>query len=636
MPDRDFVKRGLAAAQLDAVRVALFHNSGDAWLADLPIAAKMTPDQREALIEKAADWLIDNASLDQLPEPAPADLRRMMEMATGQSVGDLEFAARNGIAGFADYPYMVGWDGPAPAIPKDFKVAIIGSGFAGIGMAMQLDLLGIPYYLLERRAEAGGVWSINRYPEVRVDTISVTYELGFEKDFSWTEYFGQGDEVRQHLIAASRKFGIQERTFFEHDVTKADFDKDAGLWRLSVQTPAGPEQFTANVLITCAGLFATPNMPVFEGQDSFTGEIVHSARWPEDLDLTGRRVGLIGNGSTGVQMLTGVAKKAAHVDVYQRTPQWISSREHYGDVLSQEYIWLIRNFPGYRNWWRYIASAVLFDTHKLMQVDPEWQAKGGLLNEGNDAMRRDMTQYIHDQTGGRKDLIDRLVPQYAPVSRRPVVDNSWYKSLTLDHVDLVDTPIARFQPSGIETSDGVLHPCDLIITATGYRVSEYLWPMRVKGAEGQDLHDEWSAADGARAYIGMMHAGFPNLFTIYGPNSQPISGGPAQPVWFATWSAYVARVLMGMLKEGKSEVDVTRKAYDDYNRALDEAASTLILMTEAGGADKNYYIHGEHARLQVNAPWYSPEYYRLCNEVDWAALSFSDNFRSKTDEKEAA
>ncbi|MDG6079873.1 NAD(P)/FAD-dependent oxidoreductase [Erythrobacter litoralis] len=634
MIDRAFILRGLEVADLDAVKITLFHHTRDATLKQLPLAAKMSDEQKTDLRIKAADWLLENASDSRVEQPSPDAMREMMEMGTGSPIGDKEYNARAPIAGFEDYPYFAQWQDEAPEIPEDFKVAIIGSGFAGVGMGKQFDILGIDYVILERRPEPGGVWSINTYPDVRVDTMSVTYELAFERKFHWKEYFGRGSTVRKHLDDVSRSHGMHAKTLFEHDVKEARWDPAASLWRLTVASPEGEKVISVNAVVSCSGLFATPKIIEFPGKESFEGEIVHTAEWPADLQFKGRKLATIGNGSTGVQILGALAREAEHVSVFQRTPQWITPRAGYGRPIEEEHLWLIENFPGYRNWWRFTATVPLFDTHKLMLPDPEWQAQGGVVNEGNDAMREVLKNYIADQVNGDEELIAQLTPDYAPLSRRPVVDNGWYKALTRDNVDLVSKPIKRLVANGIETEDGEIHECDLIVTATGYAVEKYLWPTRYKGDHGQDLHDEWDSKDGARAYIGLMHPGFPNFFSIYGPNSQPISGGPQQPVWFATWGSFAARMLMRMLEEGKSQVEVTREAYDAYNAALDEESKQLVQLSALGGADKNYYLNADQGgRLQVNAPWYSPEYHRLLTEIDWDAVKFSGHAEMTSEDK---
>jgi 4-hydroxyacetophenone monooxygenase len=623
--DEAYIRRALALADLNAVKMALYHITRDPQIEALPVPAQMSEAQRQILVDRATAWLLANAGPRTLAEPPEDELRRMMTMVTGVEVPDLEFEARRDITGFRRYPYMVEWeDGRRPSIPPGFKVAVIGSGFAGVGAGVQLDLLGIPYEIYERRSEPGGVWSINRYPDVRVDTSSITYEFPFEQAYVWSEHFGRGPEVRRYVADVSKKHGVWEKTRFNHDVTKATFDERRDVWVIELDTPDGKKTALANAIISCSGLFATPHIPRFEGQDSFKGEIIHTALWKDDVSLKDRRVATLGNGSTGVQLLGAVAAEAAQVYCFQRTPQWASPRDKYGMPLEPEVRWLVENFPGYHNWWRYSATSALFDTHQLMLIDREWQAKGGKINPANDALREQLHAYIRHETGGRQDLIDRVTPDYAPFSRRPVVDNGWYRALTRDNVELVTDGVKRLTPDGIETVDGKVRAVDVIITATGFEVQKYLWPARYYGRGGVELHEMWDAGDGPRAYAGVMAPGFPNFYMIYGPNSQPLSGGPAQPVWFALWCSFAARTLMRMLEEGKSRVEVTKEAYVRYNAELDEESKTLIQMAKEGAVEKNYYVNNEHGRLQVNAPWYSPYYSSFFTSVRWSDLLISE------------
>ena len=605
--DRDFIERAVRLADLDAVRVALYQHTLDPEIEALPVVARMDEGQRERLVAKVVAWLQANAGPWTVEEPPEPLLRKLMTLATGAEMGELEFAARRDLPGFKPFPYTARWEGERPPLPEGFLVAIIGSGFAGITMAVQLDLLGIPYVVLERRSEPGGVWSVNRYPDVRVDTSSITYEFSFVKDYAWSEYFGRGREVQAYLKAVSERFGVHDKTRFDHDVTAARFDEGRSTWTLEVDTPGGRTTLDANVVVSAGGLFATPNLPQFEGRDVFGGQVLHPSRWPQDTDLRAKRVAVVGNGSTGVQLLGAIACDAEQVFVFQRTPQWIMPRDKYGKPVEPEIAWLLKNFPGYWNWWRYTATAPLFDTHDFMTPDEEWQAEGGKVSAKSDAMRQFLTDYIHAETGGRQDLINRLTPDYAPFVRRPIVDNGWYRALTRNNVELVTDPIARLTPDGIETAGGEVREVDVIVTATGYEVAKYLWPARYEGVGGVDLHDSWEAADGARAYIGMMVPRFPNLFILYGPNSQPISGGPAQPIWFAVWAAFAAQGIMRLIQARGRRIEVTREAFDRYNAALDSEAAKLTLMSAAAGSASNYYVNEKHGRLQVNAPWYSPD-----------------------------
>ena len=356
----------------------------------------------------------------------------------------------------------------------------------------------------ERRSDSGGTWTIHRYPDVRVDTASITYEFAFEKLYQWSEYFGPGADVRQYLEHVSKKYGVFQNTRFNCDMKRATFDETTNVWTLEVETPDGMETLTANAIISASGLFANNRVPRFAGQDEFAGQILHPSRWPADADLTGRRVAIIGNGSTGVQLLKPIARDAEQVFVFQRTPQWISPRAKYGQKLEPEVRWLVDNFPGYWHWWRYAALATLFQTHGFVLPDRDWQEQGGKVNPMNDKLRETLTAYIKAETGGRQDLIDRLIPDYAPFSRRPVVDNGWYRALTRDNVELVTDDIERFVRDGIQTADGTLREVDTIITATGFDIVKFLWPAHYVGKGGRDLHATWSMADGPRAYLSMM------------------------------------------------------------------------------------------------------------------------------------
>ncbi len=619
--DSAFIRRAVELADLNAVRVALYQHTGDSELAALPTAVNLDAAQRELLISKAVAWLEKNAGPGMPSEPPAAELRVLMNMATQETMADLEFEARRDLPAFKQFPWTTSWTNGKPELPEGFHVVVIGSGFSGIAMGVQLELLGIPYTVLDKEPEPGGTWSVNRYPDIRVDTISITYEYSFEKNYPWSEYFGRGAEVRKYLTYISDKYGVKKNTRFHHTLEKSTWDDERGVWTVEASTPDGPAIFDANYVINALGTFNNPLFPKFEGMETFQGQIIHPARWPENVDLKGKRVAVIGNGSTGVQMVYTISDEASHVDVYQRTPQWISPRAGYGKPVEPEIRWLLDNFSGYWNWWRYMAIAALFGTHGFIIPDEEWKAKGGKFNPMNDKLRDDLTAYIKAQTGGRQDLIDRLIPDYAPFSRRPVVDNQWYEALTRDHVELVADPIVRLTPTGIETADGTVREVDIIITATGFDIIKYLCPMKTYGKGGLDVQDFWST-DGPRAYLSMMVPNFPNMFMLYGPNSQPLSGGTGLPIWYVVWSAYAAKCMVTAIEAGKSRVEVKLDAYERYNKALDIEASKLLLLQEEGAPDKNYYIN-EFGRMQVNAPWYGPEYHRLCTQIDWDDLVIS-------------
>jgi len=623
--DEGYIRRAIELADLTAVKIALYQATHDPELAELPPVASLEPEQREALIDKAVRYMaaLPAGTGIELPRPSDDELRRLMDWAIDTKETDQEFSARRGLTAFEDHPWLATWEHGQPELPEGFLVAIIGAGFSGVAAGVQMQKLGIPYKIFERRDEVGGVWSVNKYPDARVDTASLTYEYTFEKNYPWTEYFAKQPEVQGYIEHVARKYGLWDNLHLQHELVSAEWDDEQGAWDLGVKRSDGSIlEVRANAVISAVGTFANPKFVSFPGAEEFGGQIVHPTQWGGlDIDVSGMNVAVIGNGSTGVQLLAPVARAAEQVYVFQRTAQWISPRPKYGQPVEPEIRWLLAHMPGYWNWSKFMSFSGLFNSHELMVADEEWQAQGGIYNPKNDALRQILTDYIKAQTGGRQDLIDRLIPDYAPMCRRPVVDNGWYQALTRDNVELVTDEIARFTETGIETVDGRVRDVDLVIAATGFDIVKYLWPAEYVGKHGKRLHSRW-AKDGPRAYLSLMVPEFPNMFMLYGPNSQPLSGGTSLPAWYQIWSSYIAKALMAMIEGGYQAVEVTEEAHDRYNEALDKEAAGTVLMLDTASIAKNYYIN-EHGRMQMNSPFESPRFHAMFDEPDWDELTLS-------------
>ena len=237
--DAAFIRHALEIADLNAVRIALYQQTQDPWLEALPVAAKCDAADTAILIDKAAAWLLENAGGAAPPEPPEPQLRKLMNMATGEDMDDVEFEARRDLPAFGPFPFFAQWQGEKPPLPEGFKLAIIGSGFAGIAAAVQCELLGLPYVVLERQPEPGGTWTINRYPDVRVDTPSIIYEYSFEKSYRWTEHFGRGGEVQSYLAYIAKKYGVAENTRYSTDLQRASFDESRQLGALRLPPLTG-------------------------------------------------------------------------------------------------------------------------------------------------------------------------------------------------------------------------------------------------------------------------------------------------------------------------------------------------------------------------------------------------------------
>lgn len=351
--DTDYIRQAVEYSDLAALRVAIFQACGDTEIAALGPVAQLSPEDRSRLIERCIELLSTDLSSWSLRTPSDAEIYSMLDMVLGKPTELGDFELRKMVLSFEDFPGFAEWPTPEIKAPEGFHVAIIGGGFNGIATGVQLEQLGIDFTVYERREELGGTWAINRYPDIRVDTLSSSYEFSFEKDYQWDEYFARGPEVRAYLTHIANKFGVMDHVKHGHDLIEARFNDDTKLWRVTFRlTDGSTESRDVNAIVSAAGLFANPSFPNFPGIENFGGLVIHPTQWPEGIDLSDKRVAVIGNGSTGVQLLGRVTEMSKHVTMFQRTPQWISPRDKYGKHVEPESRWLINTMPGYWNWCR--------------------------------------------------------------------------------------------------------------------------------------------------------------------------------------------------------------------------------------------------------------------------------------------
>ena len=620
--DAAFLRRAVEASDLAALRVALYQATGDPELATFGPVAALADEERERLTERAVDLLTHGVGELELRVPSDEELRSLMDLVLGVPTRDEHFEIRKKFLAFTPFPFQYKRPAGAAASPDDFQVAIIGAGPAGIATAVQLERLGIPYVLYDRLDEIGGTWSIHKYPDIRVDTLSLTYEFSFDDRYPWDEYFARGEAVRTYLEFIADEYGVREHIQLGHDLEEARFDEHTSRWQLTFRGPNGDRvSRDANAVVSAAGLFSKPKLPDVPGVEDFQGTILHPTQWTPEQDVQGKRVAVVGNGSSGVQLVAPVAEEASHVSVFQRTPQWIAPRPNYGKKVEPEIQWLFENLPGYWNWARYTSIIGLMTWHEdFLTPDPDWEAKGGYITQKSEELREFMVGYIQGQIGDRSDLLEQLIPDYAPMLRRPVVDNDWYRALTRDNVDLVTSSIERLTSNGIQTRDGEHHDADVIVFATGFEVDQFLWPAEYQGQGGVDLREYW-APESPRAYLGMMVPRFPNFFIMYGPNSQPVSGGISLLSWFQIWAAYIAQCLQVLFEEGHAQVSVSEEAFQRYNEKTDAAGSELAFVKDTRSVEKNYYVDSA-GRLLVNTPYETAELYAMLNTPSRDELEF--------------
>lgn len=625
--DEDFVRRALDEADLNALRIALYQATGDEALLQVKldsvpvrggqlVLVDVAEADRQFVKDRAVQFLTKELEGFEPERPSDDALRHLMESLRGEPVSDRSFLNRRDNLGFDEHPRSAEWTDGRPELPEGFAVSIVGAGFNGICIAIQFERLGIPYQIFERRSEVGGTWSVNRYPDVRVDVTNFIYQYSFERDYPWKQYYSPGAEIREYLEHVAKKHGVYDKIQFDSDISHASYDDTTATWTLRIAGPDGSSrEVTSNIVVSATGLFNAPQMPDIPGVEDFEGRLIHTARMTGDEDFSGRKVAIIGNGSSGVQLLSKVAAVAEKVNVHVRTPQWITARERYGELISAETRWLLDAMPYYPNWYTYSMLAMQEGSQRLHVVDSDWVAKGGKVSEANDRFRENLEGYIAGQLEGHPDLIEKLTPRHAPMARRQVADNRWYKTLLEPHVELVMGSVERITESGVVTDDGVERPVDDIIAATGFAVSKYLWPTEYVGREGRSLEEFWNSdPEGPKAYIGLAVPGFPNLFTLYGPNAQPRSG--AIVGWFETWAQYVTRAIVHLLENDYREIDVKPEVFEEYNQNLiKETQGKVWLDSEA--LERNYYVNSA-GRLQVSVPWSLEDYFDFFQRTDFA------------------
>ncbi|MCL2582199.1 MAG: NAD(P)/FAD-dependent oxidoreductase [Streptosporangiales bacterium] len=518
---------------------------------------------------------------------------------------------------FALDPYARGldWNGPRPGRADGFGVIVIGAGMGGLNAAVQLKHAGIAFTVLEKNAGVGGTWFENRYPGARVDSASRAYAHIFGVDFVFSGPYCAREENQRYFDWIADSFGIRNSIVFGTEVVSLTWDENGSAWEILAKGPEGQRTWRANAVISAVGLLSRPNVPALPGAGDFRGPAFHSARWPDGLGHEGKRVGVIGTGCSGVQMVPELARKAAHVSVFQRTPQWLFDRPGYLDPFPEQVTWLDRNLPYYANFLRFRANwlASPYLSEPVRVIDPEFRDPHA-RSAVNKRLRDDRIAFIRRKLGHRPDLAAAMIPPHPPFSARPVqvdTDYCFYDALLRDNVTLVTDGIERVTETGIATRDGARHDLDLIVYATGFRANECLWPMEVRGRGGRTVGDLW-APDGPRAYAGVMMPGFPNLFLIYGPNMN--SYGGLGVINLQEMAARYALLCVGRLVErGERAVDVSPDAYRRYNAELDEREAIKIYSDPRA---RSYYRNAS-GRSAVNCPFTGTEMWHRLREPDF-------------------
>jgi 4-hydroxyacetophenone monooxygenase len=482
----------------------------------------------------------------------------------------------------------------------EFSVVVIGAGMGGLNAAVHLERAGIPYTVLEKNSSVGGTWHENRYPGARVDSPSRIYTHVYGVDFSYPYPYCPQAENEKYFNWVADTFGVRGAIEFDTEVKSIVWDDAAMMWEITAAQPEGLRAWRANAVISAVGFLSRPNIPDIDGIGDFEGEWFHSARWPANLDLEGKRIAVVGTRCTGYQMVPELVKEAEHVFVLQRKPNWVFEAPGYLAPYPDQVNWLDRNFPFLANFARLQAAFLSRPQNSLkgLVVDPDFHDEHA-VSAINKQVRDQRMAFLESKLGGRPDLLEKMTPKAPPMSARPVLVDRDYSILDVllrEDVTLVTERIRRVTAEGIEFVDGTFHEVDVIVLATGFRANDFLWPMDVRGREGLQLGELWSK-DGARAYVGSMLPGFPNFFVVYGPNTNQLSG-PQIVAMEEVATRFALENIGALIEQGKRAVEVTADAYWRYNGLIDRAER---FMTYVDPRADNYY-QNEFGRSAANGP----------------------------------
>lgn len=626
--NEELIRSAISCANVNALRVALYQLTEDPELERVtimksPVRGGALLDyvllaEDEAMVKsKAEKYLLDFIPYIEKdvkiqpskPPPSAEECERLITMFHG---GEKISPAmvKLGIEELAFEPNgrYVNWNHkPDAKILEDYHVIIIGAGLCGIVAAISLDRLGIPYTIIDREKGAGGTWAVNTYPDVRVDTLGYGFKYKFESDHCWKDIFPRGGEIRDYLVNVANRFGVSQKIVFEREVVAATWNETSQTWGVTTKLPDGSEEpFTrrANAIISAVGLFSTPELPKIPGLTEYKGHAWHTTSWNHQVDWRGKDIAVIGNGSSGAQLIPILSKESTRLSVYQRTPQWMAPSDSYRSPVPDPVKWLLKTLPYYENWNCYSGFLRACQLQDVQINDRQWRAKGGLVNPRNDQLRKSLTEYIHKSVNFNPQLASQLIPSYAPLVRRLVMDSGYYEALTRPNTELITSGIERITLDGIRTRDGKERSHDIIVLACGFQPTHFLHPVKYTGRNGVTLDKTWGK-DGARSYVGMLIPGYPNLFTMYGPNHQP-RGGPSILSWAEIWARFAAEKIVWMIESNVKSMTVKQSTFDAYNQRLDEATKELLWEMEGSS-----YFLNEHGRQAVNAPWTVEEQFRL-------------------------
>lgn len=450
--------------------------------------------------------------------------------------------------------------------------------------------------ILERGDRPGGVWRANTYPGIACDVPSVVYSLSFAPNPKWTRRFSPGDEIQAYLLDVMRRFAIDKHLRVNADVVRARFDDASGRWRLEL---ADGDTLEAEVLISACGQLARPIVPKLRGLENFQGEWFHSANWPDGKKLDGARVAVVGTGASAIQFAPSIAASVEQMTIFQRSAPWVIPKldTKYGRATR----WLYARFPRLQQFARRFWQVQLESLAPVFTRQPPLRAR--IMH----ALFAGLARFQRfAQLRGNRRLIKAATPDYALGCKRVLLTMDWYPTLRRPNVEVSTSPIREVVSDGLVTEDGTHHEVDTITFGTGFTTTEFLAPMEVFGRGGVSIREVWK--DGAEAFLGLTVPEFPNLFILYGPNTNHGTGSAIEVI--EVQARYAAQGVELLANNEANRLEVRREAHETFQRELQRRLQGSVWASCA-----SWYVT-DTGRVTNNWPGTYEEYRQRAGRVD--------------------
>jgi 4-hydroxyacetophenone monooxygenase len=409
------------------------------------------------------------------------------------------------------------------------------------------------------------------------------------------------------------KYDVGQHVRWETEVTDASWDDATATWTVRTRGLDGAvSTLEARAVISAVGQLDRPQLPAIPGRDLFSGAAFHSAEWDHSVDLSGKRVAMIGAGASGFQIAPTIVEDVAHLAVFQRTAQWMFPNPNYHAAVGPGVRWALRHLPFYGRWYRFLLLWPGCDKGlEAARVDPDYPDQRRAVSEINEITRLVFAEWLKSQIGDDPELAAKVVPDYPATGKRTLQDNgSWLRTLTREDVDLVRTPIDHIDSGAIVTDDGVRHPADVIVFATGFQATEVLWPMTITGRDGRDLRELWGQRPSA--FLGITVPGYPNFFCMYGPGTNLASGGSL--IFHSECQMrYITRCLEQLIEGGHRSMEPRPDKTADW---VQRTQAEMSKMVWAQPSIKHSFYKNAYGEIYTLSPWRLVDYWTWTREPD--------------------